>query len=176
MGVAPRPLGRSSPKDASTTLYLVSDAIRILSEKSVAFNQEQTTSLKAYRKALNDGARFIPTWIKVSMAIALGLGATVGWKRIVRTVGERIGKQHLTYAQGASSEMVAAGTILGAELYGLPVSTTHILSSGVAGTMAANGSGLQRGTVRAIVMAWGLTLPAAMAIAGFLYFLFRQML
>jgi PiT family inorganic phosphate transporter len=92
---------------------------------------------------------------------------------IRHVVGERIGKRHLTYAQGASAEIVAAGTILGAEYYGLPVSTTHILSSGVAGSMAANGSGLQRGTVRAIVLAWVLTLPAAMAIAGCLYFLFR---
>ena len=157
-------------------MYLVSDAIRLLSEKGVMFDQEQTANLKAYRQALNEGTRFIPTWVKVSVAIALGLGTMVGWKRIVVTVGERIGKQHLTYAQGASAEIVAAGTILGAEYYGLPVSTTHILSSGVAGTMAANGSGLQRGTVRAIVLAWVLTLPAAMAIAGCLYFIFRQML
>ena len=157
-------------------MYLVSDAIRLLSESGVSFDKGQTASLKAYREALNDGTRFIPTWVKVSVAIALGLGTMIGWKRIVLTVGERIGKQHLTYAQGASAEIVAAGTILGAEYYGLPVSTTHILSSGVAGTMAANGSGLQRGTVRAIVLAWVLTLPAAMAIAGCLYFLFRQVL
>ena len=94
----------------------------------------------------------------------------VGWKRIVVTVGERIGKEHLTYAQGASAELVAATTILGAVYYGLPVSTTHILSSGVAGTMVANGSGLQWSTVRAIASAWVLTLPAAMGIAGGLYF------
>jgi PiT family inorganic phosphate transporter len=97
----------------------------------------------------------------------------VGWRRIVITVGERIGKQHLTYAQGASAELVAAGTILGAEFYGMPVSTTHILSSGVAGTMAANGSGLQTATIRNIVLAWVLTLPAAMLIAGSLYLLLR---
>ncbi len=157
-------------------MYLVGDAIRILFENRAKFDQEQTASLKAYRQSLNEGTRFIPIWVKVSVAIALGLGTMVGWKRIVVTVGERIGKQHLTYAQGASAEMVAAGTILGAEYYGLPVSTTHILSSGVAGTMAANGSGLQRGTIRAIVLAWVLTLPAAMAIAGCLYWLFRQIL
>jgi phosphate/sulfate permease len=108
------------------------------------------------------------------LGIALGLGTMVGWKRIVVTVGERIGKTHLTYAQGASAEMVAALTIGAAEIYGLPVSTTHILSSGVAGTMAANGSGLQWSTVRSIAMAWVLTLPAAMAIAGGLYFILRQ--
>ena len=98
----------------------------------------------------------------------------VGWKRIVVTVGERIGKQHLTYAQGASAELVAAVTIGMAEAYGLPVSTTHILSSGVAGTMAANGSGLQWSTVRSIASAWVLTLPAAITISGVLYFILRQ--
>jgi PiT family inorganic phosphate transporter len=98
----------------------------------------------------------------------------VGWKRIVVTVGERIGKTHLTYAQGASAEAVAALTIGAAQLYGLPVSTTHILSSGVAGTMAANGSGLQWSTVRSIALAWVITLPAAMALAGGLYFILRQ--
>jgi inorganic phosphate transporter, PiT family len=114
--------------------------------------------------------------LEVSVAIALGLGAMVGWRRIVVTVGERIGKQHLTYAQGAAAEMVAAGTILGAEFYGLPVSTTHILSSGVAGTMAANGSGLQMATIRAILTAWFLTVPAATLIAGCLYTVVRGLL
>jgi PiT family inorganic phosphate transporter len=98
----------------------------------------------------------------------------VGWKRIVVTVGEKIGKTHLTYAQGASAEIIAAATIGAAELYGVPVSTTHILSSGVAGTMAANGSGLQWSTLRSIAMAWVMTLPAAMALAGGLYFIIRQ--
>ena len=98
----------------------------------------------------------------------------VGWKRIVVTVGEKIGKTHLTYGQGAAAELVAAGTIMGAEFIGLPVSTTHILSSGVAGTMAANGSGLQWSTVRSIAMAWITTLPAAMLLPGGLYFVLRQ--
>ena len=106
--------------------------------------------------------------------LALGLGTMVGWKRIVVTVGERIGKQHLTYAQGASAEAVAAGTIGLAEAYGLPVSTTHILSSGVAGTMWANGSGLQAATVRNLALAWILTLPAAITLAGGLYWLLRH--
>jgi inorganic phosphate transporter, PiT family len=99
----------------------------------------------------------------------------VGWKRIVVTVGERIGKTHLTYAQGASAEMTAAATIAAADGYGLPVSTTHVLSSGIAGTMAANGSGLQLVTVRNIVLAWVLTLPAAMLISGGLYWLFSHL-
>jgi PiT family inorganic phosphate transporter len=100
----------------------------------------------------------------------------VGWKRIVVTVGEKIGKVHLTYGQGAAAELVAAGTIGLADMYGLPVSTTHVLTSGVAGTMAANGSGLQWGTLRALAMAWVLTLPAAILLAGSLYYVFRTFL
>jgi PiT family inorganic phosphate transporter len=100
----------------------------------------------------------------------------VGWKRIVVTVGSRIGKTHLTYAQGACAEITAAATIAAADVYGLPVSTTHVLSSGVAGTMAANGSGLQWATVRNIALAWVLTLPAAMALSGILYFLFSRLI
>jgi len=96
----------------------------------------------------------------------------IGWRRIVVTVGERIGKTHLTYAQGGSAELVAMGTIFAADSFGLPVSTTHVLSSGVAGTMAANGSGLQWETIRNIILAWVLTLPAAMLISGTLFFIF----
>jgi PiT family inorganic phosphate transporter len=98
----------------------------------------------------------------------------IGWKRIVITVGEKIGKTHLTYAQGASAELVAAGTIGAADILGLPVSTTHVLSSGVAGTMAANGSGLQMATIRNLLMAWVLTLPAAIMLSGFLYWVFSS--
>jgi PiT family inorganic phosphate transporter len=157
-------------------MYMTADAIRLLPEAGAKFEPGDTAVLKDYRTSLEAGTRFIPTWVKVSVAIALGLGTMVGWRRIVVTVGERIGKQHLTYAQGASAELVAAGTILGAEFYGMPVSTTHILSSGVAGTMAANGSGLQTGTIRNIVLAWVLTLPAAMLIAGCLYLIFRAVI
>jgi PiT family inorganic phosphate transporter len=110
------------------------------------------------------------------VAIALGLGTMIGWKRIVVTVGERIGKTHLTYAQGASAEIVAMATIGAAEMYGLPVSTTHVLSSGVAGTMVANKSGLQWATVRNLLMAWVLTLPVSIALAGGLYWLLRHLL
>ena len=98
----------------------------------------------------------------------------VGWKRIVITVGEKIGKSHLTYAQGASAELVAATTIAAADLYGLPVSTTQVLSSGVAGTMAASRSGLQLSTVRNLVMAWVLTLPAAVLLSGGLFWVFTK--
>jgi PiT family inorganic phosphate transporter len=158
-------------------MYLTGDALRVLTKaKASKFSADETTTVKAFQKGLESGTRFIPTWVKISVAIALGLGTMVGWKRIVVTVGERIGKEHLTYAQGASAEMIAAVTIGAAELYGLPVSTTHILSSGVAGTMAANGSGLQWSTVRSIAMAWVFTLPAAMLIAGSLYFVLRHLI
>ena len=113
--------------------------------------------------------------VKVAVAIALGLGTMVGWKRIVVTVGEKIGKTHLTYGQGAAAELVAAGTIAAADMYGLPVSTTHVLSSGVAGTMAANGSGLQMSTLGNIALAWVLTLPMAMMLSGGLYILFLHL-
>ena len=107
------------------------------------------------------------------MAIALGLGTMIGWKRIVVTVGEKIGKDHLTYGQGAAAEITAMVTISTADMLGLPVSTTHVLSSGVAGTMAANHSGLQWGTMRNLLMAWVLTLPVAMMLSGFLFWAFR---
>jgi PiT family inorganic phosphate transporter len=109
------------------------------------------------------------------VAIALGLGTMIGWKRIVVTVGEKIGKSHLTYAQGAAAEIVAAGTIGAADVLGLPVSTTHVLSSGVAGTMAANRSGLQLATVRNLLMAWVLTLPMAVMLSGTLYYAFVRL-
>ena len=156
-------------------MYLASDAIRVMGAKPAGFSDDEVAKLKSMRSSLDSGTKFIPDWVKVTVALALGLGTMVGWKRIVVTVGEKIGKTHLTYAQGASAELVAMTTIGAAELYGLPVSTTHILSSGVAGTMAANGSGLQWSTVRNMAMAWVLTLPAAMAIAGGLYVLLRQL-
>jgi PiT family inorganic phosphate transporter len=112
----------------------------------------------------------------VAIAIALGLGTMVGWKRIVVTVGEKIGKTHLTYAQGASAELVAAGMIGVADGLGLPVSTTHVLSSGIAGTMAANGSGLQVATLRNLAIAWVLTLPASIILSGTLYYVFSQLI
>jgi PiT family inorganic phosphate transporter len=155
-------------------MYLAGDAVRLLPKQGATFSADETKSLKSFSTSLEKGTRFIPLWVKVCVAIALGLGTMVGWKRIVVTVGEKIGKTHLTYAQGASAELVAAGTIMGAQYIGLPVSTTHILSSGVAGTMAANGSGLQWSTVRSIALAWVITLPAAMALAGILYFILRQ--
>jgi inorganic phosphate transporter, PiT family len=134
---------------------------------------DEAPALNTHRSAVDHATRFIPIWVKVALAIALGLG-TVGWKRIVVTVGEKIGKNHPTYGQRASAEMVAALTIGAADAFGLPVSTTHVLSSGVAGTMAASGAGLQWRTVRGIALAWVLTLPAAILLSGILYFALRQ--
>src|ERR1700733_7676027 len=154
-------------------MYLTSEALRLLvKDKAPDLSPDDITKLNAYKKALHKSTKFIPPWVKVAVAIALGLGTMIGWKRIVVTVGEKIGKDHLTYAQGASAELVAMGTIWAADMYGLPVSTTHILTSGVAGTMAANGSGLQWGTVKSLALAWVLTLPAAIILSASLFALF----
>ncbi|MGE8357470.1 MAG: inorganic phosphate transporter, partial [Microvirgula sp.] len=144
-------------------------------DKTVHFDAVTSERLTAIKKQIDNSIRFIPSWVKVAVAIALGLGTMVGWKRIVVTVGEKIGKSHLTYAQGASAELVAMMTIGAADMYGLPVSTTHVLSSGVAGTMAANKSGLQMCTIRNLMLAWVLTMPAAIVLSGSLYWLFTQM-
>jgi len=156
-------------------MYLASEAIRfIMKDKSSDLSPDAIKTLNAYKTSLDNATKFIPSWVKIAVAIALGLGTMVGWKRIVVTVGEKIGKTHLTYAQGACAEITAAATIAAADGYGLPVSTTHVLSSGIAGTMAANGSGLQLSTVRNIALAWVLTLPAAMVISGTLYWAFSR--
>jgi PiT family inorganic phosphate transporter len=158
-------------------IYLVAESLRLLAKsKSVTINAGDQKTLSAYKAQLDDATKFIPTWVKVAVAIALGLGTMIGWKRIVVTVGERIGKTHLTYAQGGSAELVAMATIGAADAFGLPVSTTHVLSSGVAGTMVANHSGLQWATVRNLLMAWILTLPVSIALAGGLYWLLRTLL
>ncbi len=157
-------------------MYLTSESIRFLEkDPKVALAPQTKRNLTAFKKEIDDATKFIPLWVKVVVAIALGLGTMVGWKRIVVTVGEKIGKAHLTYAQGASAEVVAMLTIGAADSFGLPVSTTHVLSSGVAGTMAASHSGLQLTTLRNIAMAWVFTLPAAMLLSGGLYWLFRHL-
>ena len=154
-------------------MYLASEALRLLLKSGPKMSVDDTKAITNYRGWLDRSTRFIPTWVKVAVALALGLGTMVGWKRIVVTVGEKIGKTHLTYAQGASAELVAMATIWGADHLGLPVSTTHVLSSGVAGTMAANRSGLQMSTLRSIAAAWVFTLPAAALLSGGLFGLFN---
>ena len=156
-------------------LYLVSEALRLMQKSGKPkFADADAAVLANYKKHVDRSTRFIPTWVKVAVAMALGLGTMVGWKRIVVTVGEKIGKEHLTYAQGAAAEITAMATIGAADGFGLPVSTTHVLSSGIAGTMAANRSGIQMSTVRNLALAWVLTLPVAMVLSGTLFALFRK--
>ena len=158
-------------------MYLASEAIRFLMKNNASdFKDDEVATLNGYKSSLDGATKFIPSWVKIAVAIALGLGTMIGWKRIVVTVGEKIGKTHLTYAQGACAEITAAATIAAADGYGLPVSTTHVLSSGIAGTMAASGSGLQWATIRNIALAWVLTLPAAMMLSGCLYLMFSRIL
>jgi len=164
---------KAAVSNVRNDMYITSEAIRFLEkDKAVKLGDETRANLKAFRGLMDDATKFIPLWVKVAVAIALGLGTMVGWKRIVVTVGEKIGKTHLTYGQGASAELVAMMTIGAADVYGLPVSTTHVLSSGVAGTMAANKSGLQMSTIRNLALAWVLTMPAAIMLSGSLYWLF----
>ncbi len=156
-------------------LYVISEALRLMQKSgNPKLSAADTAILANYKKHVDHSTRFIPLWVKVAVAMALGLGTMVGWKRIVVTVGEKIGKSHLTYAQGAMAEITAMATIGAADGFGLPVSTTHVLSSGVAGTMAANRSGIQWSTVRNLALAWVLTLPVAMVLSGVLFFVFRK--
>jgi inorganic phosphate transporter, PiT family len=151
-------------------MYVEGETLRLIAKTGKpAFSSTETAELANYKKHIDTATKFIPSWVKVAVALALGLGTMVGWKRIVVTVGEKIGKDHLTYAQGASAEIVAAITIIAADQLHLPVSTTHVLSSGVAGTMVANGSGLQWSTIRNIAMAWVCTLPAAALLSATLF-------
>jgi PiT family inorganic phosphate transporter len=157
-------------------MYIVSEALRFMDKaKLPTIGGADAEVLKNYRKHIDKSTKFIPSWVKVAVAIALGLGTMIGWKRIVVTVGERIGKDHLTYGQGAAAELTAMATIGAADAFGLPVSTTHVLSSGVAGTMAANRSGLQMATVRSLLMAWVLTLPVSILLSGALFWLFTKL-
>ncbi|WP_430390283.1 inorganic phosphate transporter [Dyella sp. 20L07] len=155
-------------------IYLANAAIPLVLAQP-GLSKEQTATLTSWRGLGTQAIQFIPPWVKVAVALALGLGTMVGWKRIVVTVGEKIGKEHLTYAQGASAEFIAMGLIQAADMYHLPVSTTHVLTSGVAGTMAANGSGLQWATVRNLLMAWVLTLPVSILLSGGLYIVLRHL-
>jgi PiT family inorganic phosphate transporter len=157
-------------------LYVVNESMRLLeTTRAVNFSPAEVQVLNSYRQQVDTSTKFIPIWVKVAVAIALGLGTMVGWKRIVITVGEKIGKSHLTYAQGAAAEITAMATISAADMFGLPVSTTHVLSSGVAGTMAANRSGVQWTTVQRLAAAWVLTLPISICLSAFLYWLFRTL-
>jgi PiT family inorganic phosphate transporter len=156
-------------------MYVVSEGLRLMQKSGVPkFSTADAAVIKNYKGHIDDATKFIPSWVKVAVALALGMGTMIGWKRIVVTVGEKIGKDHLTYGQGAAAEITAMFTIGAADWFGLPVSTTHVLSSGVAGTMAANHTGLQWGTVRNLAMAWVLTLPASIILSATLFWAFRS--
>jgi PiT family inorganic phosphate transporter len=151
-----------------TDIYVVAKCLGKLIAAGQLAGAERGAA-ESYKRELESLVNFIPIWVKAAVALALGLGTTIGWKRIVITVGEKIGKAHLSYAQGASAELVAMATISLADVAGLPVSTTHVLSSGVAGTMAANRSGLQMDTVRNLMLAWVLTLPVCVLLGASLF-------
>jgi PiT family inorganic phosphate transporter len=149
-------------------VYLLDASIARLLHSSLVGDAD-AAALDEYSDRLMPITDYIPTWVKVAVAIALGLGTMIGWKRIVTTIGEKIGKARLSYAQGAAAELMTMSTIGVADAVGVPVSTTHILSSGVAGAMFAGRSGLQGGTLRNILLAWVLTVPACMLLGSVLF-------
>jgi PiT family inorganic phosphate transporter len=166
----PSKLNDAQRKDLRTKVYLVGATITKMTKGGAIFTEPgQVALLNGYAKQLTAMTSYIPIWVKFAVALCLGIGTMIGWKRIVVTIGEKIGKAHLTYAQGASAEIVTWATIQSADVLGLPVSTTHILTSGVAGTMAANGSGLQAQTLRNIVLAWVLTVPVTVFLGAGLF-------
>ncbi len=170
-------LSGDNRRDLRSDLYLVSEALAKLSKQNLIKDPVEKTAAGELKNKIDKVTKFIPVWVKIAVALALGLGTMIGWRRIVVTVGEKIGKQHLTYAQGASAELVAMMTIGAADMLGLPVSTTHVLSSGIAGTMAANRSGLQMDTLGKLLLAWVLTLPVCIILgAGLFAFAFNVML
>jgi PiT family inorganic phosphate transporter len=150
----------------------------LLKRQEVKLSDNEKKLLSEELKNLRKLTDYSPDWVILMISLSLGLGTMIGWKRIVKTVGEKIGKEHLTYAQGASAELVAASTIGLSSSFNLPVSTTHVLSSGIAGSMVASKGvkNLQPDTVRNILMAWLLTLPVVMIMAGTLFLLFRALL
>lgn len=166
-----RDLPEKERSDLRSDIYLISESINKLQKSGSLINP----ALLQYKTGIDHITKFIPFWVKLAVAFALGLGTMIGWKRIVVTVGEKIGKEHLTYGQGAAAELVAMITIGAADIYGLPVSTTHVLSSGVAGTMAANHSGLQMDTLRNLALAWVMTLPVCIFMGAALFALVLNM-
>lgn len=151
---------------------------KVLKSDANGLSSAQVKMASAGLDGLKSYTDYAPFWVIVMIALSLGCGTMVGWKRIVKTIGEKIGKEHLTYAQGASAELVAASTIGVSTYLGLPVSTTHVLSSGIAGSMVANKGvkNLQPKTVRAIALAWVLTLPVSIFLSGVLFLLFKALL
>jgi PiT family inorganic phosphate transporter len=152
-----------------TDMYLVANTITKLENQQKLADIDDKSLLIDYRNQLDKTIRFLPYWVKITIALALGSGTMIGWKRVVVTVGEKIGQQPLNYAQGAISEIVTMSTIVTADYLGLPVSTTHILSSGIAGSMVANRSGVQIETLKNLLIAWLLTLPVCILLGFITY-------
>jgi len=146
--------------------------------KTLHLSKEDRTSLSQSEKELSKVIDFAPLWVIAMISISLGLGTMIGWKRIAVTIGEKIGNEHLNYAQGATSEIVAASTIGLSTAFGLPVSTTHVLSSGIAGAMVASGGrkNLNSGTLKNIGLAWVLTLPVSIVLSALLFMLFHLLI
>jgi len=157
---------------------ITKSAEKLLKSANVAISKNDAETLKTEIKSAKKLVEYAPSWVIIMISVSLGLGTMIGWKRIVKTIGEKIGKQHMSYAQGASAEMVAAMGIGVASAYGVPVSTTHMLSSGIMGSMVAKKGlkNLQRKTITNIFLAWVLTLPVTMVLSGALFLLFRAIL
>lgn len=158
-------------------MILNSNVKSLLETSEARLSESDKTTLSGSLKQIRKMTDYSPKWVIIIIAASLGLGTMIGWKRIVKTIGEKIGKEHLTYAQGASAELVASTTIGLSTWFGLPVSTTHVLSSGIAGSMVASKGikNLQADTVRNILIAWLLTLPVVMVLSGTLFLIFRSL-
>lgn len=157
-------------RDLRRLMLCVDDTAKKM-EKNDNLSSKDKKDLKAMRADITATTEFAPTWVIIAVALALGIGTMTGWKRVVKTVGEKIGQKGMTYSQGMCAQITAASAIGIASWTGMPVSTTHVLSSAVAGTMVANKSGLQFSTIKTILMAWVLTLPVTILLAGGLFYL-----
>lgn len=159
-------------------IKITKGADKLIKGGNLTLSLNEISSLKKEISSTKKLIEYAPSWVIIAISLCLGLGTMVGWKRIVKTVGEKIGKQHMSYAQGASAEIVASVGIGMASAYGLPVSTTHMLSSGIAGSMVAKKGlkNLQKGTIKTIVLTWVLTLPVTIILSASLFLLFRAIL
>lgn len=167
------PEGRFELRKQLLVAYRSAYALR--KSRELYMQPDEFAAMKAYERSVRDLIEYVSDWVKLSVAIALGIGTMIGWRRVAVTVGEKIGDQPMTFAQGLSAQVVAMFTIGAGDVLGMPVSTTHVVSSGVAGSMVANGSKLQRKTMVNILMAWLLTLPACMLLSGVAYLIFLRL-
>ncbi len=179
------PLTHVDTLNAALRFQLRKDVIKITKSaeklnksENVSLSLHDKKELSAHIKTAKNLIEYVPSWVVLTISLCLGLGTMFGWKRVVKTIGEKIGKQHMSYAQGASAEIVASIGISLASFRGSPVSTTHMLSSGIAGSMVAKKGlkNLQKGTIKTIVLTWLLTLPVTIVLSGSLFLMFRALL